>query len=64
MKRILRRITLGVSLLGIGIGAGAVVLNPSPAITSGDVEHIDEERNCLSGCDTETDICCSSTEEE
>lgn len=64
MGKLIRKVTLGVSLLGIGIGAGGVLLNPTPAVTTEKDEHIDEDRNCLTGCETGVEICCSADETE
>lgn len=58
MRRLIRRVTLGVSLVGIGLGLGGILLTPSAADTASDWEHLHSGDTCKSGCDTSTQICC------
>lgn len=64
MRKVIRRTTLGLSLIGIGLGLGGTLLAPSAAETTAlEEQHMDEGDTCVSGCDTEVEFCCIEEED-
>lgn len=63
MRRLISTTTLVLSLIGIGAGAGGILLAPSAAETTLLDIHLDESANCLEGCDTGQEICCAEEKE-
>lgn len=63
MRRLIATTTLVLSLIGVGVGAGGILLAPSAAETTLIDRHVDEDANCLQGCDTGQEICCGEEKE-
>lgn len=64
MKRLIGRLTLGISLVGIAAGAGGVLLNPATGISGEERDEMTEDRVCVEGCNPDTEFCCDEKEPE
>lgn len=58
MKTVLRRTTIGLALMGLGLGGGAILLTATDARTDDALQHVNSEWVCESGCSPDAQLCC------